>query len=355
MWKIQKPELLAVRDNTESAILYKTNFGDLWFSTPVSSSVVLSQNMNSALIGLLIPAMKQKSDLHLAGVLDELLFYYASGPLQSALVNFNPSLQRINITCQSTSSGYNFGKEVVSGLSRGVDSFSVMNRHYIRNAKSILKGTLICLHDVWSDKNEINSPNTAVVRRFQNLKPLLETIKYPAYLINSNLGSFYKEFSFVSTHTMRNVAAVHAVSSVGTYIYASTGYPLSVQSLNKQPEMGRTDLLLLPMLSSTELRCISGDAEKTRLEKIVGIMDLDTVHKFLQVCSNSVEVNCSSCDKCLRTMVAINALNKIPEFSKAFNFESYSSQKLDFLKENQNDPYIIELVNFAKANGISDF
>jgi hypothetical protein len=201
MWKIEKPEILAVRNNTESAILYKTSFGDLWFCTPVSNSVVLSQNMNSALIGLLIPAMKKKSDLHLAGVVDELLFYYASGPLQSALVNFNPSLQRINISCESTSQGYNLGKEVVSGLSRGVDSFSVMDRHYIRNVNSILKGTLICLHDVWSEKNEIDVPNPAVVNRFNNLKPLLEGIKYPAYLINSNLGSFYKDTSFVATHT----------------------------------------------------------------------------------------------------------------------------------------------------------
>jgi hypothetical protein len=355
MWKIEKPELLAVRDNTESAILYKTNFGDLWFSTPISNSVVLSQNMSSALIGLLIPAMKKKIDLHLAGVVDELLFYYASGPLQSALVNFNPSLQRINISCDSTSQGYNFGKEVVSGLSRGVDSFSVIDRHFIRNVKSILKGTLICLHDVWSDKNEIDVPNLAVIKRFNNLKPLLEGIKYPAYLVNSNLGSFYKDFSFVATHTLRNIAAAHAVASVGTYIYASAGYPLSFQSLSIHPEIARTDLLLMPMLSSTELRCISGDAEKTRLEKIVGIADLGVAHEFLQVCSHSVEVNCSSCDKCLRTMVAIDILDKISEFSKAFNFKLYSSKKFDFINENQNDPYIVELIDYAKAHDISIF
>jgi hypothetical protein len=156
-------------------------------------------------------------------------------------------------------------------------------------------------------------------------------------------------------HTLRNVAAAHSVASVGTYIYASAGYPLSFQSLSIHPEIARTDLLLLPMLSSTELRCISGDAEKTRLEKIVGIAELDIVHEFLQVCSYSVDVNCSSCDKCLRTMLAIDILDKSSKFSKVFNFKLYSSKKFDFLNDNQNDPYIVELVDFAKANGISLF
>lgn len=347
-WTVEKPKLLAIRNGLELASYYKTNHGDLWFSVPVSKANFLSTNMDAALIGLLLPAMHLKIDLHLAGPIDQLLLYYSQGPLQEALINFNPTLQKIKISCERTSSGSNFGKEVVTGLSRGVDSFSVLDRHYIRNALSPLKGTIICLHDIWADNNIIDTPNPAVVMRFQNLKPLLDHINYSAYLINSNLGQFYKQFDFVTTHTIRNVAAAHSTSSaVGTYIYASTGLHLKSQSLFNSGEMGRTDMLLLPMLSSTQLTCISGDSDKTRLQKLMGIVDLDFVQQFLQVCSHSTEQNCSSCDKCLRTMFALDILDKIHNFKNIFDFQKYKINKLNYLTTHENDPFVIEILEFA--------
>jgi len=351
MWKVSKPEYHSVRDGKELALSYNTSRGNLWFSVPVSYANYVSPKMDAALIGLLLPAMKLNVSLYLDGSVDELLFYYASGPLQSALVNIFPYLNKIRISANIFSNGSIFGKKIVSGLSRGVDSFSIIERHLVSCNNNLLKIDCICLHDIWGESNSMSVVNPAVVKRFSNLTPILDRLEYPAYLVNSNLGFYYSGINFISTHSIRNVAAAHLMANeVGTYLYASTGLPMSVQSLSKQTDIGRSDLILLPMMSSSELRCISGDSEKTRLEKIMGIADSQIVHEFLNVCSFSVEYNCSQCEKCLRTMFAIEALGKESFFSNIFNFNKYSKLKGNYISENFNDPFVKEVIDFIANN-----
>ncbi|WP_293865026.1 hypothetical protein [uncultured Alsobacter sp.] len=353
---VNPPVVKPVRNNTETALIFETSLGRLWFSVPSAYRDFLSSGLDAALAALLFPAMRTGEDIVLSGDVDSLFYYHACGPLQALLRCSHPDLKPINVFAKRVGDRRPpRAKGVMTGFSRGVDSFSMIARHYHSRLVSDLELTHLCLNDIWAEDNDLDSANPYVQRRFECTRAAAEEVGLPLLLINSNVGAFYRGIRFEDTHTIRNTAAAMALNNgVSTYLYAS-GYPIRYQTPMPTGDMARLDLIVLPLLSGTAFRATSGDAETPRIEKTRRLLDYDVAQRHLQVCSNGVESNCSRCTKCMRTQLALDMLRGLDRFA-VFDQQEYRQAKGEWLvqaeKRRGNDAFVDEIFDFAQRNGI---
>ena len=118
-------------------------------------------------------------------------------------------------------------------------------------------------------------------------------------------------------------------SKVFDLIYISSGYKYRTATIEKNIWSMFHSLLL-----NKEIDIISDGGEAGRIEKIDKISSDDIAVKYLKVCQKAKHwefFNCCSCNKCIRTMLAIELLNKQCVFKDSFkkcltdeNIEGYT-------------------------------
>lgn len=114
--------------------------------------------------------------------------------------------------------------------------------------------------------------------------------------------------------------------------------------------------LLDPQYSSDRVSCTHFGAEFTRFEKILGIVHGPVGSGTLAVCGDGVQggawINCSRCQKCLRTMMALD-LAGAREQSISFDWSGYSLAAVRSLRlRGRNEViFVQELIRAAVALG----
>ena len=97
------------------------------------------------------------------------------------------------------------------------------------------------------------------------------------------------------------------------------------------------------LFSSRQVRLQHADASLWRADKLAAIADHHLVQKHLRVCSENRRPtgNCGYCEKCLRTMIALELAGRLKDFD-AFRFEQSLPQLIDMadpIKEHLHSVY----------------
>lgn len=133
------------------------------------------------------------------------------------------------------------------------------------------------------------------------------------------------------------LASVAAAAGVGTCFIAAS-------NANDEVVPDGSNAITDPLWSSARTRIVYDGAERTRNQRIAFIFDADArVADLLRVCWQDDGYNCGKCEKCLRTMVALELLglraatfpalgpSELRELSRE---RVYSYDDLVFLREN---------------------
>jgi hypothetical protein len=89
-----------------------------------------------------------------------------------------------------------------------------------------------------------------------------------------------------------------------------------------------THPMLDPRWSSTSVKFLHDGAEVSRVAKVMAIAESSDARRLLRVCwvaPHAEMLNCCRCEKCIRTMVALKALNRLQE-NEAFKMPFAASQ-----------------------------
>jgi hypothetical protein len=122
------------------------------------------------------------------------------------------------------------------------------------------------------------------------------------------------------------------------------------------------DTYINPMLSTEVLSIITDGAEYTRTRKTELIADYKPAHEMLNVCVNhwgnrDSVTNCGFCSKCLRTLICLEALGKLDDFSKVFDINAYRKisykYKCELVDKYDSDIFMKDNVDFAKMQGLN--
>ncbi len=303
---------------------------NVWFEVDSEYEKYLCTERSDAyVIGFLSFAMRGGHDIICeAPVTDELL-YNISTFLIPSLCKYGKNLHAIRIRC-SIAPPLAEGDAVGTGCSCGVDSFySIafhMNSSFPRNDL-----THLCINNVgaFNECYDDYGREKAMNERYTETRKVATKAGLPLIETNSN---FWDEFyqNHLRTHTYSSCFAVYMLQKLWrVYYYASSGYDFSLFSLkdNDLYSSDHYELLSLQCFSTSMLRIYSDGGEKDRFEKTEGIVSLPLAQQHLHVCIRK-PYNCGQCSKCRRTLLTLDALNALDDFSAVFDVEEYR-KKLD--------------------------
>jgi hypothetical protein len=245
---------------------------------------------------------------------------------------------------------------VLTGLSNGVDSLTTLLDYYhdprIHPSQRI---THLLFNDVGSQGRSVDRKAINLFEeRYKETKKVANKIDLPVIRTTSNLDIFYDGISFQQTHTMRNASVALALQSSGGSFYYSSAYGYKKIGVRPYPDMCVIDPILLPLLSSEMLECKSVGTGYTRVNKIKALRADKLAQDHLNVCVMEMR-NCCICWKCARTLLTIELLGSLNEFSRVFDLDKYYRIRKLYMahawavgKENVQCAEIIDLMKEVK-------
>ena len=306
----------------------------VWFEVEKEYERYLcTERADAYLIGLLSYAMRNNHDFICdVPVTDELLYNIETFLIPS-LCNHSSRLHRIHIKT-SMAPVLALGKEIGTGCSCGVDSFSSIVNHTNSKYKQF-DITYLCINNVGAFNECYQDYGIKKVKeeRYTIAKEVANEIGFPLIETDSNFwDAFYQ--NHLRTNTFSACFAIYMMQKFWkTYYLASSGIDFAGFSLenNDLQASSHYDLLTLQCFSTSGIRIYSDGGEKSRLEKTIDIQDYEPAQKHLHVCTKK-PYNCGICPKCVRTLLALDVINKLDSFTEVFDIEEYKTNREKYYK-----------------------
>jgi len=294
---------------------------------------------NFALLGLLYPAMALGEDLEIDATVSPALLYSAQHDLQSLLIAYRPELRRIKVSASSAKPlPHGSSRSVATGFSAGVDTFATLALFTADDIPEGLRLRNLTTFDVGA-MGPYHLSSEIFEKYSRRVRDYSRDHGFAWQTVRSNLELFYSALNdafhcrFASTHVIRNAAAAFAFEDIYSCFLYSSSYPY--EDINTDHNsMGFLDPIILPLLSTETLQFKSAGAGLARHHKTELISSYQPAMKILDTCVDtptarvrSEKPNCSRCWKCVRTMVNLDALDRLDDFSEVYDVDYYRSNK----------------------------
>ena len=350
MITIRKPEIFEHNGKVriQNIIDIETGNGkeskNLYFDIgPEFAQYLCPERSDAYVIGLLNYAMRNKHDITCEVPMTERLYYQITTYLIPTLSNHSKVLHPTAIlTALERESIANAGA-VGTGMSCGVDSLHVMAAQYAAQESGHSKesgdqylpnGEPIVTHLVHA-----NVGAHGIGERARILYPGVEAnasnfaneAGLPIINIDSNWAEFIWDGYLTQAwmHPYSNCMVVYLLQKLwNTWLYASSGVAFSEFNVINTEERKpcRHELLLFDCFSTDRLKIYTEGGTKTRLQKMQTVVNYPLSKKYLNVCWLTSS-NCSRCAKCSYTLVILDALNQLDEFSSVFDIAYYKANR----------------------------
>lgn len=314
---------------------YETNVdtGVLWYDFPAEyAEYLVLDNSDAFLVGLLLQAMKTGEDLFIKSKISTKLFYNITTYLIPALLLSSNNFKAIKIIPdQLNDENLNIYKATATGSSCGIDSTATIIEHLKLNYSYSLNYVTYLnagSHGQWN--GEI--AKKAYAQRFKKVKNFASELKLPLIEIKTNIGEILGN-DFQKAHSLRNLSCILNLQKLfKTYYYASA-YRFDFFKIDKN-DTSSWDILITQYISTESLDFVSSMSHLNRIERTKIVSEFDLAFRFLDVCTSpnfNDKINCSQCDKCMRTQLTLETFGKLNQFEPVFYLEKYYKLKKDFL------------------------
>lgn len=335
MIRIEQPKLTT--DNETATLEVYINIDNkrekIWFQVEKKFEQYLCYERSDAfLIAVLNFAMRNKHDIVCEAPITEELYYNIDKYLIDAIASYNPHFYRTKIIAPIATDSLPCAGAVGTGISCGVDSLHALaNQTNLKFKNHNI--THLTFNNVGSH-GEGNHAKQLYKERLSIPKKFAEEYGFEFVPSNSNLMDVIKQSHF-KTHTYSSMFAVYCLQKLySVYYYASSGYRYHEFTLidKSYNSCGSYEILSLPLLSTKNLRIYSEGEGLSRLMKLKDVVNYPPSYKYLNVCLKESK-NCGTCEKCVRTLLGIDALGKLDKYNEVFNIEYYKQHKQWYLKQ----------------------
>jgi len=281
----------------------------LWYRVPSRFANNLSETCNAFVVGMVLTAMRESSDLIVHGDVSSRLLENLE-EFRAAWVSWRPErYSRIEIVADNEIDRRSREKSnnTIVAFSGGVDASFTAYRHVKglcgRLKKDIKTGMFIHGFNIGLDRNDIYDK---VADRAEMMLGSLDIELIRMATNYRDLGD-----NFGDSH----VAEIASCMLLFENSY-STGLIAGSQPYAEMTLPWGSNPITDRLLSSDRLEFIHDGAAYTRSEKIEVISDWQEALKYLWVCyqSDNLDKNCCKCEKCIRTILNFRALGlDLPE------------------------------------------
>ena len=289
---------------------------------------LVTENCDAFLVGLVLLAMKNGENIEIDGKVSAKLYYNLLNYFIPIFSTIHDHFSVINLKCKNLNySPLESESKVGTGVSCGVDSMSTIFSHLNDEAYPI--DYLVYLnagsHGHWADRKS----KLIFKRRLDNAMLFSERIGKNIIEISTNLSELI-QIEFQSSHSIRNLSCILNLQNLFShYIYASA-QKVQYHSVNSKDGSG-WDIYINKLLETETISFSTSMVQYSRFERVKLISNEKEVNHFLDVCvspdPNAKKLNCSRCYKCLRTLISLELIGKLHEFSEVFDMETYNSHR----------------------------
>jgi hypothetical protein len=242
---------------------------------------------------------------------------------------------------------------VVTGFSGGVDSFCTLADYYYSCAIPSFGVTHLLFNNVGGNGLLAEPSQRLYQERLKNASKSAQKIGLDLISVDSNVHHF-EHYPYINFHEFANASVGHLLSGrVGKYLYSSA-YDYRRCLFESPRNIGYIDTSVLPFMSTCNMRIYPVGGEYTRLEKTQNIAKLDDAKALLNVCLHGA-MNCSRCDKCVRTQLMLDLVGALEDFSACFDVKRFRSFRNYYFSEviaDPDDAFKQEILNYIHDNAI---
>ena len=267
---------------------------------------------------------------------------------------------RLKIEAETTSEKYN-GKAVVTGMSRGVDSFTTLYEYKDFELEDY-RITHLCYHNIGAHHgNDTLTGKSKYTSRelfegqLQKTKEFCEKYDYELVAVDSNLNSILSDifgrWYFNRTHTYRNLGTAMILQKLYKRYYYSSAHSLSnLNKLSVETDSASYERWVIPYLCTESMEFYSTNQEWSRHEKVERIAKMAESYDYLHVCLVGIK-NCGQCLKCMITLMELDAMGDgvLDRYKNSFDIENY--------KQNHRDKWFSQIYELktGKIGGTTSF
>ncbi|MBR0501625.1 MAG: hypothetical protein IJJ77_00075 [Paludibacteraceae bacterium] len=335
----------------------------MWFSAPLSFGDVFTDEVYDAfLVAILYPAMYYKENIVIRGAVSKKLFKNITTYVNKVLLAFSCELSDVDIKIENYGIVTKTGTRIGTGFSAGVDSFSTFVEYYANEKDVDYKINTLFFFNVGSH-GRFDNPDTIIKfkNRYEYCKVFPDSLNIPFIPIDSNVHAFHEKFGHEKTDTITLVSGILSIQKICFKYYLSSGisYFENANNYKNFDIAAFSDPYILPLLSTDNLDIIPDGEQYLRTEKTVQISDYAPAQKFLNVCVKgdngyTTAKNCSCCPKCMRTLMALESMDKLTDFAEVFDIDVYKKHSFKYKCRQRLmyniDPFAKDNVDFARKN-----
>lgn len=338
----------------------------IWVAVEDKNSDMLTDEVYDAFV--LVPLMMgmfYKQDVHIEGKISPRFYHNIQHYLIPIFANFSDYTHRVKFTVSGTKKLANYSPELIgTGISCGVDSLvSLYDNYVIENNEDFKVNSLFFFNCGTHGDYENENSRRIWLERSELNRSAANALGLPMYVMDSNFHAFTHKFGEQKIGYLAIYSCILAFQKVlKRYITSSN---LSYDEISNNWKLSR-DLDIaeycesyMPHLISTEnFELVIDGCQYTRAEKVERISEWEIAQKHLNVCLNPVDHghNCSCCEKCMWTLIPLEAIGKIDRFSAVFDYDIYRKNaglyKKMFVYSRNKDAMRNSILEFCERKGM---
>ena len=332
---------------------------ELWYEFDKEYDVLLvDDRIDAAVVAFLLSAIrfgfKKISSKY---PISEKLCYNLKYQVIPQMVHCNPGVSRVELDMPTINRVWK-GPLVVTGMSRGVDSFATYVEYfkecdmeeYRLNAFTYFEVGAHHGYDIKLGHGQ-ETNHELYVNQLKATQEFCDKNGFKLIAVSSNMDEIVRklgETSFHSTHTCRNCSVVMLLQKIIRRYYYSSAHQLSEFAPKITGDIAHYEKWLLPLLNTGSTEFYQSNQDWSRLDKVKKIAKYKECFDYLQVCLMK-SGNCGHCTKCKRTLLELDSLGEdvLNLFKNSFDIEDY--------KQNYRKTWFADLLVEKDTSGEADF
>lgn len=338
-------KLYVVQINGKSRLVAETdidgNKNEIWVEVDQKYGPYLCHERSDAfVIGILNYAMLNGHDITCTSPMGEDLYYQLTNYLIDALTRESKTLHKTVLITETDSSVLPSAQAIGTGISCGIDSLHTLSQQTNTRLKKH-NITHLAFHNVGS-----HGVGERAKTFFSGRKALVEQFAkeygFDFVAVNSNIMDIIPQNHFL-TEIYTSTFAIYALQKLYATYYHASSYALSEFSLKESEKHAASqyELLFFYACSTKTLTLYDEGASLSRFEKTKLVTEYEPSYKYLNVCTDQI-ANCNRCEKCARTLLAIDALGKLDLYKQVFD--------INFYKKNRQSYYALMVEYYLKKD-----
>lgn len=281
------------------------------------------------LVGILNYAMFNGEDIKVEGKVSERLLYQIHTYFLVTLPVVRPhAYKKINVEAELYTGEIHTEGAVGTSASGGVDSFYTISVH-TGNVLTSYKLTHLLIANQFNHYTSEEDTRKKFRDLLSKSQGIADNYGLELMGIYTNHNDFLFD-GFVQEYSLRICSYALALQKLFGVYYVSSGVPFGEFDFANHDSDG-FDVLNLSLMSTNNLTFYSSGGEVWRTQKIKKFADDPFIQSHLKVCNNDDDQNCCTCEKCMRTMLSLDIIGKLPEFKNSFDISAFQRGRFKYL------------------------